>query len=98
MITISLFNLGKSTRVGLPTNNTELKTSGLYKISRNPMYFGFNLLTLSSMIYTANLMVIALGLYSMLVYHLIIKAEERFLENRFGDDFINYKTKTRRYI
>jgi protein-S-isoprenylcysteine O-methyltransferase Ste14 len=98
LITISLFNLGKSTRLGLPNTDTKLKINGLYKISRNPMYLGFNLLTLSAMIYTLNLVIIIMGLYSILIYHWIIKAEERFLEQRFGDDFIKYKSITRRYI
>jgi protein-S-isoprenylcysteine O-methyltransferase Ste14 len=98
LITISLFNLGKSTRLGLPKTNTKLKINGIYKISRNPMYLGFNLLTISSMIYILNLVIIIMGIYSIFVYHLIIKAEERFLEQRFGDDFIKYKSITRRYI
>lgn len=98
LIILSLLNLGKSTRLGLPTNDTKLKTKGLYKISRNPMYLGFNLLTFLSMIYMLNLTIVFLGLYSILTYHLIIKAEERFLEQRFGDDFVNYKSETRRYI
>jgi protein-S-isoprenylcysteine O-methyltransferase Ste14 len=98
LITISLFNLGKSTRLGLPNTDTKLKINGLYKISRNPMYLGCNILTLSAMIYTLNFVIIIMGLYSILIYHLIIKAEERFLEKRFGDDFLKYKLITRRYI
>ncbi len=38
-----LINLGSSTRLGLPSESIVLKTSGLYKISRNSMYLGFNL-------------------------------------------------------
>jgi len=98
LILNSLMNLGKSTRLGLPNTDTKLKTSGIYRISRNPMYLGFNLLTISSMIYTSNIIIIALGLYSIVVYHLIIKAEENFLEDRFGNEFIKFKTKTRRYL
>jgi len=98
LIIISLFNLGKSTRLGLPNNDTKLKTKGLYKISRNPMYLGFNLLTISSMIYILNLTIVFLGFYSILTYHMIIKAEERFLEQRFCVDFLKYKSETRRYI
>jgi protein-S-isoprenylcysteine O-methyltransferase Ste14 len=98
LITFSLIHLGKSTRLGLPTTDTKLKVNGLYKISRNPMYVGFNLLTLSSMIYLSNFVILIMGLYSILIYHLIIKAEEKFLEQRFGEDFIRYKIKTRRYI
>jgi protein-S-isoprenylcysteine O-methyltransferase Ste14 len=98
LITISLLNLGKSTRFGIPTEETKLKTKGIYSVSRNPMYLGFNLLTISAIIYTSSIFVFVLGIYSIIVYHLIIKAEESFLEQRFGNEFLIYKSKTRRYI
>jgi protein-S-isoprenylcysteine O-methyltransferase Ste14 len=95
---ISLINLGRSTRLGLPSESTVLKTNGLYKISRNPMYLGFNLLTISAMIYMFNLVIFVFGAYSILMYHLIIIGEERFLEKRFGVDYSNYRKTVRRYI
>ncbi len=98
LIIISLFNLGRSTRFGLPIETTKLKTNGLYKISRNPMYLGLNSLTISSMIYSLNIWVLLLGIYSLIIYHLIIKSEEIFLENRFGLEYTNYKKKVRRYL
>jgi hypothetical protein len=36
-IVFSLVNLGKSTRLGLPTVRTKLKIHGIYRISRNAM-------------------------------------------------------------
>ena len=98
LIVFSLINLGRSTRLGLPTESTVFKTNGLYKISRNPMYVGFNLLTISSMIYTLNIWNVILGIYSIAVYHLIILSEERFLENRFGKEYSEYKLKVKRYL
>jgi len=95
---ISLINLGKSTRLGLPSDDTALKTNGLYKISRNPMYVGFNLITLASMVYLLHWIIIILGVYSMITYHIIIKGEENFMIKRFGDDYKNYQLKVRRYI
>ena len=95
---ISLLNLGKSTRLGLPSEETVLKSNGLYKLSRNPMYVGFNLITLSSIFYTLNIWVALLGVYSIIVYHLIILGEEKFLGNRFGNEFTRYKTKVGRYF
>jgi protein-S-isoprenylcysteine O-methyltransferase Ste14 len=97
-VVISLINLGRSTRLGLPSESTVLKTNGLYKISRNPMYFGFNLLTISAMISMFNLAIVVLGVYSIIVYHLIIIGEEGFLDKRFGADYSNYKKTVRRYI
>jgi protein-S-isoprenylcysteine O-methyltransferase Ste14 len=94
----SLINLGRSTRLGLPSSNTVLKTYGLYRITRNPMYLGFNLLTISSVIFMINPVIAVLGIYSLITYHHIILAEEKFLEQRFGNDYLIYKDRVRRYI
>jgi len=95
---ISLINLGSSNRLGLAFENTTLKYNGLYKISRNPMYLGFDLFTLSSIIYIGNIFIAILGIYSLVVYHFIIIGEEKYLEKRFGKKYIEYRKKVRRYI
>jgi len=95
---ISLVNLGKSTRLGLPSDDTTLKTNGLYKFSRNPMYVGFNLITLASIVYLFHLIIIILGVYSLIVYHLIIKGEENFMKKRFGENYKKYQLMVRRYL
>ncbi len=98
LIAVSLINLGSATRLGLPQENTQFKTKGLYKISRNPMYIGFNLLSLSAILFIGNFIVVVLGTYSILIYHQIIQGEETFLESRFGEKYCAYKNKVRRYI
>ena len=98
LILFSLIHLGGATRLGLPKEDTVLKTAGVYKWSRNPMYLGFDLLTLASMMFTQLPSVIIAGVYSICIYHLIIRAEERFLEKRFGEDFRQYRRATRRYL
>jgi protein-S-isoprenylcysteine O-methyltransferase Ste14 len=90
--------LGKSTRLGLPSDDTQLKTNGLYKYSRNPMYVGFNLITIASIIYTLHWIIIILGVYSLIIYHLIIKGEEKFMMKRFGEEYKNYQLKVSRYF
>jgi protein-S-isoprenylcysteine O-methyltransferase Ste14 len=98
LIVLSSIGLGKSIRLGLPKEDTVLKTTGIYQFSRNPMYLGFNLWTIASIIYTFNIYIILLGLYSIWVYHMIIRGEENFLEDRFGSAFIDYKKKARKYF
>lgn len=98
LIISSTIYLGKSTRLGLPKEQTVLKTKGIYKLTRNPMYLGFDLLTLSSVLYFYDTIILVLGLYSILTYHFIILGEERFLTKRFGDEFLNFKKNTRRYL
>lgn len=98
LIIVSSMYLGSSVRIGLPDTKTELKQSGIYRISRNPMYLGMNLVTFASMIYTLNWLVIILGTYSIVVYHFIILGEEKFLAERFGDEYSVFKNKVRRYL
>jgi protein-S-isoprenylcysteine O-methyltransferase Ste14 len=95
---VSLFNLGKSTSLGVPDEDTTLKTDGLYRFSRNPMYLGFNCITIAALLFNVNLIFLFLGGYCIIIYHLIILGEERFLENRFGGDYRKYKSSVRRYI
>jgi protein-S-isoprenylcysteine O-methyltransferase Ste14 len=95
---MSMINLGNSTRLGLPEEKTVFKKSGLYQLSRNPMYIGFNLITLASVIYSGNLIVVSFGIYSISIYHAIILGEEKYLINQYGDDYQEYKKRVRRYI
>jgi protein-S-isoprenylcysteine O-methyltransferase Ste14 len=95
---LSMFNLGRSTRLGLPEEGTQLKKRGLYKYSRNPMYVGFDLLTIAAMLFTLNVWIIIMGTYSLTIYHFIILGEEKFLVNRFGNEYLTYKKNTGRYI
>lgn len=98
VILLSSFSLGRAVRIGLPDSKTELKRSGIYKISRNPMYIGLGLVTLSSMLYTLNIFIAIAGIYSILVYHFIILGEERFLAKRFGEEYRTYKKQVPRYL
>ena len=98
LVVVSLINLGSATRLGLPEESTRLKTNGLYRISRNPMYLGFNLLTMSAILFTNSLIIFILGAFSIFTYHLIIQAEESFLEARFEEIYCAYKNRVRRYI
>jgi protein-S-isoprenylcysteine O-methyltransferase Ste14 len=97
-VMLSLAFLGKSVRLGLPTKKTRFKTGGIYQISRNPMYIGLHLLTLASMVYTLHPLVIIMGIFSFVVYHLIILGEEKFLKERFGEPYQKYMLKVRRYL
>ena len=62
------------------------------------MYVGFNLITISSIIYTGNLFILLMGLYSIIVYHFIIISEEKFLASRFEMEYLDYKLGVRRYL
>ena len=62
------------------------------------MYVGFDMLAISSILYHQNIVVAAAGLYSIVIYHLIILGEEKFLEQMSGQEYLEYKADVRRYI
>ncbi len=62
------------------------------------MYLGFNLLTFACILFTMNIVVLIMGLYSMIVYHYIILGEEKYLRIRFGNGYDEYMKKVRRYL
>ena len=82
--------------IGSPT---ELLTSGPYSFSRNPMYVGWTLIYLGVAL-SANSIWIALFLPIIFIYTYLvdIRKEEQILEAEFGDQYLEYKQKVRRYL
>ena len=73
-------------------------TIGLYKYSRNPMYvafflyfFGINLM-ISSWLYFILLLIFQFSV------HFIILGEERWCAQKYGQNYIDYLKRVRRYI
>jgi protein-S-isoprenylcysteine O-methyltransferase Ste14 len=96
--TLAFTTLGSATRVGLPEEHTELRTTGIYRVSRNPIYVGFTLVMLASCVLTPHWLNITCFLIAVLLHHRIVLGEERFLEARFGDAWRAYRAHVRRYL
>ena len=76
-----------------------LVTSGIFKYSRNPMYLGILMIVLSTSIFYLNIYSILTPLLFILwINKFQIKREEEFLIEKFGDEYLSYKKKTRRWI
>jgi len=94
----AVLQLGSSLRYGIPEEETKLRTNGIFRISRNPLYLGLFIICTGSCLYYPNLLNIAFFIYT-LVFHLkIIRKEEEFLAARFGEEWKNYTLKVRRLI
>jgi len=99
LFTLAILRLGTfSLRVGLAQENTALRTTGIYRLSRNPMLFGLYLMALGSAVYVQNPINWMLVVLALSVHHKIILSEEVFMESRFGEQWIEYRNKVRRYI
>jgi protein-S-isoprenylcysteine O-methyltransferase Ste14 len=82
-----------------PWHVNSIVTSGIYRLSRNPMYLGFVLLLAAWAVILAHPVSAALvPAFAACVYQWQIRPEERVLEQKFGDAFMEYKSRVRRWI
>jgi protein-S-isoprenylcysteine O-methyltransferase Ste14 len=86
-------------RIGIDTETkTELVTTGLFGISRNPIFFGMILSLIGLFLTTPNALT---GIFLILGYILIqiqIRLEEEFLMKEHGKNYTTYKQKVRRLL
>ncbi len=87
-----------SWRVGIPEEKTALVTGGLYQISRNPAFVGFDLLYLSTCLLFPNPVLFLISLWAAVMLHFQILQEETYLQNTFGEEYAAYTRQTLRYL
>ncbi|NQY68243.1 MAG: DUF1295 domain-containing protein [Flavobacteriales bacterium] len=68
-----------------------LNTKGIYSVVRHPLYLGNYLIWIGIVIYISNIyFFLVVSLMYWIYYERIMFAEERFLEGKFGDDYLNW--------
>ena len=96
---MALIAMKNSWRAGIDkTQNTSLRTDGILKLSRNPAFLGFDLFYIGVAYANPNIIIFVMVLVSLILFHLQILEEEKFLFSIFGDDYRTYKQKVRRYV
>ena len=96
---LALVYMKNNWRAGIDSmQKTTLTTNGIFNISRNPAFLGFDLFYIGTSLALANIFLIILTLIALILFHLQILEEEIFLTITFQDDYLNYKKRVRRYI
>ncbi len=97
---ISVITMSDSWRAGVPEKKeTRLVTGGIYKISRNPAFLGFDLVYIGILLIFFNYWLFAITVVTVIMFHLqIVNVEEDFLTAEFGEEYLIYKNKVCRYI
>ena len=106
-IVIALLLLPISLRQFFITKNTlitikpafSLQTNGIYSITHNPMYLGLANVYLAVTCFVGSWWnIILFPFLIIIVQEYIIKREERYLTRRFGQAYLSYKNRVRRWI
>ena len=78
---------------------TSIVTTGVYRLSRNPMYVGFLLMLVAWGVFLANVLsVLLLPLFVVYLNRFQIISEENALLAKFGDDYARYLRSVRRWV
>ena len=93
---LALVYMKNNWRAGIDsTQKTTLTTSGIFNISRNPAFLGFDLFYIGTSLALANIFLIILTVIALILFHLQILKEEKFLTITFEDDYLTYKKKSK---
>jgi len=80
-----------------PTN--AIYQDGVYGFSRNPMYVGVTLVYLALSLWFNNAWMLITLIPALITMHYgVVLREEIYLEEKFGQEYLDYKTKVRRWF
>jgi protein-S-isoprenylcysteine O-methyltransferase Ste14 len=81
------------------TTTPAIITTGIYAWTRNPMYVGVALLQAAIAVALANGWILLLVPAALaIVYAIAVRHEERYLEEKFGDPYREYRRRVRRWL
>lgn len=96
---ISVTYMKDSWRAGIPEKDkTKLVTDGIYKFSRNPAFVGFDFMYIGILLMFFNIGTLLFSLFSIVMLHMQILQEEKYMAKTFGEEYLEYKKKVFRYI
>ena len=96
---ISFFKAKTTVDPRYPEKSKALVINGLYKISRNPMYVGFLFILMGCTLFTGNIIgALITILFVPYMNRFQISPEELHLKDTFGEQYIDYCQRVRRWL
>ncbi|NDJ89634.1 methyltransferase family protein [Mycolicibacter kumamotonensis] len=99
MVMLSLVAFGTSFRVGIDTERPDkLVTSGVFAVSRNPIYVGFGLVLLGEFLVFPTWIPLIYLLAGVWLFNRQVLREEAFMREHYGREYAEYCGRVRRYL
>lgn len=96
---VSVVTMQDNWRAGIAEHDkTEMVTRGIYAVSRNPAFLGFDCVYIGILLMFFNWPLLILSAFAVIMLHLQILQEEKYLEETFGTEYTQYKARTCRYL
>jgi protein-S-isoprenylcysteine O-methyltransferase Ste14 len=91
--------MAKSWRIGIDySETTTLKTNGLFKVSRNPIFLGVVVSYLGTFLIIPNSLSLTILLVTYVVIQIQVRLEEEYLKTSHGKAYSDYMDDVRRWI
>lgn len=90
--------LGTRLKPGIPSEETELETRGVYRYTRHPLYLGAYFFGAASVLYAPSWYNALFFVVLVVVHQLIIREEEKYLAKKFKDKWRSYASKVPRFL
>lgn len=92
-------HMQKSWRIGIDEEiKTELIQTGLFKLSRNPIFLGMRVMLLGLFLAMPNAITFTILIAGELLVQIQVRLEEEFLTRTHGNSYIAYQKQVRRWI
>jgi protein-S-isoprenylcysteine O-methyltransferase Ste14 len=99
IFSLALVAFGRSWRIGIDANQPgKLITTGIFSVTRNPVFVFFNLYFIGIACLNPNLFFTGLAFMALFGIHFHILNEEKFLEKHYGKSYKEYRKETHRYF
>lgn len=91
--------MGRAWRIGVDrTSHTDLVTSGFFKYSRNPIYFGILVGVFGFFLTLPNALTLCVLVNCYFLFQVEVRLEEEHMRNLHGEKYLNYCKQVRRWV
>lgn len=98
-VLIAQIHMRKSWRIGIDEDvKTELVQTGLFGISRNPIFLGMRIMLLGIFLVIPNAITLVILITGELLIQIQVRLEEEFLTRAHGPSYVAYQKQVRRWI
>lgn len=92
------FAMGKSWRIGIPSEAPPLRTDAAFAVSRNPIFLGMLGFVAGMTLWSPSAITVALLAATYIALEVQIRSEEAFLERVHGEAYRAYRARVRRWL
>ena len=95
----SLVSFGQSFRVGIDAEHPDkLITNGIFAFTRNPIYVAFATILLGQFLIFSNWILLVYMVAGIWLFHRQVLREEEYLKQHYGEEYLEYCNRVRRYL